>query len=195
MTTTLEKIHAAGAAGRLLPETVANLAAWLDAGLPPWAAASIDELVARETWGELNDRFYRYLEFGTGGMRGRTIGAIAARAETGTPGALGAPEHPAVGSNLLNDFTLVRATIGLYRYVHGHLAKTGRYDPPKLVIAHDVRYFSRHFCELAASTWSRPRRRGLHLQRPALDAATQLLGAVAEGPLRRGHHRQPQSAP
>jgi phosphoglucomutase len=153
--TTLGKIRAAGAAGQLLPHAVENLAAWLDAGLPPWAAASIDELVAREAWGELNDRFYRYLEFGTGGMRGRTIGVIAARAETGAPGPLGAPEHPAVGSNLLNDFTLVRATIGLYRYVHGHLAKTGRYDPPKLVIAHDVRYFSRHFCALAASTWSR----------------------------------------
>jgi phosphoglucomutase len=35
------------------------------------------------------------------------------------------------------------------------LATAGRYDAPKLVIAYDVRHFSRHFCELAASTWSR----------------------------------------
>ena len=153
--TVLEKIHAAGQAGQLLPSAVENLTAWLDAALPSWAAASIDELVASGAWSELNDRFYRYLEFGTGGMRGRTIGVVATRAETGQPGSQGTPEHPAIGSNMMNDFTVVRATTGLYRYVHGHLAKTGRYDAPKLVIAHDVRHFSRHFCELAASTWSR----------------------------------------
>ncbi len=153
--TTLEKIRAAAQNGRLLPAAVENLTAWLAASLPPWAAESLDELAEREEWGELNDRFYRYLEFGTGGMRGRTIGVVTTRAETGRPGPLGTPGHPGVGSNLLNDFTLVRATIGLYRYVHGYLAQAGRYDAPKLVIAHDVRHFSRHFCELAASTWSR----------------------------------------
>ncbi len=153
--TPLENIQAAGAAGRLLPEAVRNLSAWIDARLPAWAEASIGELVAREAWGELNDRFYRYLEFGTGGMRGRTIGVMTAQAEMGRPGPLGTPEHAAVGSNLLNDFTLVRAVVGLYRYVHGRLARDKRYDAPKLVIAHDVRHFSRHFCELAASTWSR----------------------------------------
>ena len=153
--TTLEKIRAAGQAGQLLPSAVENLTAWLDAALPPWAVASIDELVTREAWSELNDRFYRYLEFGTGGMRGRTIGVVATQVETGQVGPLGTPEHPGVGNNMMNDFTVVRATIGLYRYVHGYLAKVGRYDAPKLVIAHDVRHFSRHFCELAASTWSR----------------------------------------
>jgi phosphoglucomutase len=103
----------------------------------------------------VNDRFYRYLEFGTGGMRGRTIGVVPTAAETGTPGPLGTPAHAGVGNNMMNDFTVARATIGLYRYVRGHLARTERYDAPKLVIAHDVRHFSRHFCELAASTWSR----------------------------------------
>ena len=49
-------------------------------------------------------------------MRGRTIGALPTAAETGTPGPLGTPDHPSVGSNLLNDFTLIRATIGLFRY-------------------------------------------------------------------------------
>jgi phosphoglucomutase len=153
--TTIEAIRTAGAAGQLLPGAVENLNAWLDAALPSWAAAGIDELVARGAWGELNDRFYRYLEFGTGGMRGRTIGVVAAPSETGLPGPLGTPEHPGVGSNMMNDFTVVRATIGLYRYVHGYLSHGSRYDAPKLVIAHDVRHFSRHFCELAASTWSR----------------------------------------
>jgi len=153
--TVLEKIRAAGQAGQLLPSAVENLTVWLDADLPSWAAASIDELAAAGAWSELNDRFYRYLEFGTGGMRGRTIGVVTTSTETGQLELEGTPEHPAIGSNMMNDFTVVRATIGLYRYVHGYLAKNGRYDAPKLVIAHDVRHFSRHFCELAASTWSR----------------------------------------
>jgi phosphoglucomutase len=153
--TTLDQIRTAGTAGQLLPSTVENLTAWLDAGLPEWAIAAINELVARGAWGEINDRFYRYLEFGTGGMRGRTIAVVAASSETGQPDPLGTPAHAAAGSNLMNDFTVVRATIGLYRYVRGFLARADRYDAPKLVIAHDVRHFSRHFCELAASTWSR----------------------------------------
>jgi len=150
-----DTIRAAGAAGRLLPDTVRNLTAWLDARLPAWAEASIGELLAGEAWGELNDRFYRYLEFGTGGMRGRTIGVVTTAAEAGRPGPLGTPERAGVGSNLMNDFTVIRAVIGLYRYVHGQLARERRYDAPKVVIAHDVRHFSRHFCELAASTWTR----------------------------------------
>ena len=47
----------------------------------------------------------------------------------------------------------MRATIGLFRYVENYLKETGSYDLPRFVIAHDVRHFSRHFCELAASTW------------------------------------------
>ncbi|MEX2043843.1 MAG: phospho-sugar mutase, partial [Opitutus sp.] len=102
----------------------------------------------------MNDRFYRHLEFGTGGMRGRTIGVVATAAETGTPGPGGSPEHAAIGSNMMNDFTLIRATIGLFRYTKSYLASKGGTEPPKLVIAHDVRHFSRHFCVLAASTWT-----------------------------------------
>ncbi len=154
--TTLEKITAAGRSGDLLPSTVENLTAWLGAGLPAWFTASVDELVGKSAWGELNDRFYRYLEFGTGGMRGRTIGVVSTAAEQGSSGASGgSPAHAAAGCNVLNDFTLVRAVVGLYRYVHAHLEQSGRPDAPKLVIAHDVRHFSRHFCELAASVWTR----------------------------------------
>ncbi len=153
---TLEKITAAGASGQLLPDTVKNLQAWLGAGLPDWFAASVDELVDQGAWGELNDRFYRYLEFGTGGMRGRTIGVISTRAEQGESGAAGnAPAHAAAGCNVLNDFTLIRAVLGLHRYVQAYLKVEGRAEAPRLVIAHDVRYFSRHFCELAASVWIR----------------------------------------
>lgn len=152
--TTLARIHAAVQAGHLLPGTAENLAAFLAAKLPAWAERSIDELVAQSAWGELNDRFYRFLEFGTGGMRGRTIGVVPTAAETGRLDERGSPEHAAVGSNLLNDFTLIRAVIGLYRYTARHLAQQGVQARPRLVIAHDVRHFSRHFSDLSASTWT-----------------------------------------
>ena len=141
--------------GKLLPAAAENLNAWLQAGLPDWAQQSLAELVERGEWSELNDRFYRYLEFGTGGMRGRTIGVKAAAAETGVINPQGSPAHANVGSNLLNDFTLLRAVIGLHRYVAKYLAAEKSVAKPKIVIAHDVRHFSRHFCELAASTWVR----------------------------------------
>jgi phosphoglucomutase len=150
-----ESIAAALSEGRLLPSAAENLRAFLGAGLPAWAEAAIEDLIGRKAWGELNDRFYRYLEFGTGGMRGRTIGSVAASVEIGEAGAAGAPEHAAVGSNMMNDFTLVRATIGLFRYTAATHRSRGLAGPVRLVIAHDVRYFSRHFCELAASTWTR----------------------------------------
>ncbi|MEO6873187.1 MAG: phospho-sugar mutase [Opitutaceae bacterium] len=152
--TTLEKIHAAATAKQLMPGAVENLGAFLDAKLPAWAVASIDELVAKEAWSELNDRFYRYLEFGTGGMRGRTIGVVPAKAETGQLSPIGTPEHAAIGSNMLNDFTLIRAVVGLFRYTKKYLGTRPDAARPKLVIAHDVRHFSRPFCELAASTWT-----------------------------------------
>ena len=150
----IKKIEAAGAAGSLLESTVVNLKKWASADfLPSWAGASIVELVENSEWDELNDRFYQNLAFGTGGIRGRTIGSVPAAAETGTLSEMGSPEHAAVGSNVLNDFNLVRATIGLFRYTKQYLKESGSYDLPRFVIAHDVRHFSRHFCELAASTW------------------------------------------
>ncbi|BET66841.1 phospho-sugar mutase [Opitutales bacterium ASA1] len=152
----LTRIETARKDGRLLASSAENLVAWIESGvLPTWAIDSLKELVEADAFAELNDRFYRYLAFGTGGMRGRTIGAVATKAETGTPSEKGTPEHPSVGSNLLNEFTVVRATIGLYRYTARWLQESGRFDRPKLVIAHDVRHFSRSFCELTASTWTR----------------------------------------
>lgn len=153
--TTLEQINAAAKAGQLMASSAENLALFLAAKLPAWAQASIDELVEKQAWGELNDRFYRFLEFGTGGMRGRTIGVVPAAAETGTLSTTGSPEHAAIGSNVLNDFTLIRAVVGLYRYTRKYQDSRGYAGKVKIVIAYDVRHFSRHFCELAASTWTR----------------------------------------
>ena len=149
-------VETARKSGQLLASAADNLNSWINSGvLPEWALASIQELLEDESYAELNDRFYRYLAFGTGGMRGRTIGRVSTKAETGTPSEKGTPEHPSVGSNMLNEFTVIPATIGLFRYTAAWLAKSGRYDRPKLVIAHDVRHFSRSFCELSASIWTR----------------------------------------
>ena len=152
----IEKIESAEATGALLQSTASNLKKWASADfLPEWVGASIKELIEKEEWEELNDRFYQTMVFGTGGIRGRTIGKVTASAETGTLSAQGTPEHAAVGTNVLNDFNLIRATVGMFRYVKQYLDESGRHDLPRFVIAHDVRHFSRHFCELAASTWSK----------------------------------------
>ncbi len=138
----------------LLASSRENLLSWIRGGfLPQWALESLHELVDAGAWEELNDRFFKNLSFGTGGMRGRTVGKTATSVEQG-----GGPEpvHPAVGANYLNDFNVLKATIGLFRYVDGFLKDAGRgHEVPVLVIGHDVRYFSRHFCELAASAWDR----------------------------------------
>jgi phosphoglucomutase len=149
-----ESIEAAAGEGKLMASSAANIAAYLDAGLPAWAGASLSELVAKSAWAELNDRFFRELEFGTGGIRGRTIGTVGTAAEAGR-GRDGVPEHAAIGTNMLNDFTLGRAVMGLFHYTKDYLAENGIRETPSLVIAHDVRFFSRHFCELAASIWVR----------------------------------------
>jgi len=152
----LEQIKDAGQRGDLLESAVENLGTWLNSDfLPEWAEKAINELVEAGEWAELNDRFYRNVKFGTGGIRCRTIGQVTPASEMGTPSPQGAPEHPAVGTNYLNDFQIIRATIGLYRHCLQHLAAEELFATPKLVIAHDVRHYSRHFCELAASTWSK----------------------------------------
>jgi phosphoglucomutase len=148
-----QSIQAAVAQGKLLNSAAQTIEAFRQAKLPQWASLSIDELIAQEAWQELNDRFYRFLEFGTGGMRGRTMGVVKAKAETGTLSASGSPDYAAIGSNMLNDFTLIRAVIGLYRYTAKVLVQRSVTTKPRIVIAYDVRHFSKHFCELAASTW------------------------------------------
>ncbi len=180
----LGKIRQAGKKGDLLESTVKNLEAWLEGGfLPEWAEASIGELVDREAWSELDDRFYQYMAFGTGGMRGRTIGGVVTAAEQGTAAAGETPEHPAVGPNVLNDLNVIRATVGVFRYTESYLARKGRFDIPTLVIAHDVRHFSRHLCELSASTWARLGGRAFIFpgprSTPQLSFSVRYLGATA----------------
>jgi phosphoglucomutase len=91
-----------------------------------WLAPEFDENVRKEinalletgAWEELTDRFYRDLEFGTGGMRG----VLAA------------------GTNRMNEYVVRMTTQGLAEYV---LAQGG--DSPSGVIACDSRHKSASF--------------------------------------------------
>lgn len=141
--------------GHLFESTAKNLAVFFGTNqLPEWIVLSIDELVNKEMWEELNDRFYANLTFGTGGMRGRTIGKIIASAELGKSKKGETPSYAAVGTNNLNEINVMRATKALFQYVKQWLAEMGVLEQPRLVVAHDVRHFSRRFSELVAFAWS-----------------------------------------
>jgi phosphoglucomutase len=113
--------------------------------------AAIDELIELKAWTELNDRFFKTLAFGTGGLRGRTIGRIVTRAERGTSGESDpCPQYPCVGTNAMNFYSVSRATQGLVNYLKKHLHATLPGSRPSLAVAHDTRFFSRPFAELVA---------------------------------------------
>ena len=77
---------------------------------------------------EIEDRFYKDLEFGTAGLRG----IIAA------------------GTNRINIYTVRRATFGLANYI---LKNTTKEEQERgVVIAHDNRFMSKEFCIEAANT-------------------------------------------
>ena len=78
---------------------------------------SLEELSNNNHWEELNDRFHSNLAFGTGGMRGRTIGKIITNSEKGLCKDGETPNFAAVGSNTLNELTLLRATKALFVYI------------------------------------------------------------------------------
>ena len=71
---------------------------------------------------ELEDRFYKDLEFGTGGLRG-IIGA---------------------GSNRMNIYTVSKATQGFANYLNN------RFENPSVAIAYDSRNMSKEFAKSAA---------------------------------------------
>lgn len=143
------------ACGLLLESACKNICEWVESGiLQDWALSSVLELFEGKFYEELNDRFFKTIEFGTGGMRGRTIAKNKASFELGSVSSQGTPEHAAVGSNCMNDINVARATMGLFAYCKKWCDENSL-GAPKLVIAHDVRHFSRYFCELAASVWSK----------------------------------------
>ena len=111
---------------------------------------SVNELAWNLDWQELNDRFYQTLAFGTGGLRGRTIGKIVTAAERGNAREGERPEFPCVGTNAMNFFNVNRATRGLVAYLHDRNRREQISAKPKIVIAYDPRFFSKEFAELSA---------------------------------------------
>jgi phosphoglucomutase len=150
MTETLDRITAAVADGKLLPASAANIRSLLTQSSNPIASLSVAELVERGEWKELDDRFFRTLAFGTGGLRGKSIGVIVTEAERGSGGPNGRPQHPCVGTNAMNFYNLSRATQGLVAYVQDWHSQSGRAGRPSICIAHDTRHFSREFAEFVA---------------------------------------------
>jgi phosphoglucomutase len=147
MSVTEESLTAAVHAGSLLESARNNILALLGGTTSPVAALAIQELVLAGEWQELNDRFFKTLAFGTGGLRGRTIGQVITQAEQGAGEPNDRPEHPCVGTASMNFYNLSRAVRGLIAYVKKF---TGSDRKPILVFAHDTRHFSRDFAEFCA---------------------------------------------
>ncbi|WP_315168881.1 phospho-sugar mutase [Metaclostridioides mangenotii] len=79
---------------------------------------------------EIQDRFYKDLEFGTGGLRG-VVGA---------------------GTNRMNVYTVRRATLGVANYVLNTYGEIGK--SKGVVIAHDPRIMSKEFSKEVATTFA-----------------------------------------
>jgi phosphomannomutase len=104
-----------------------NLATWLSPFFDDDTKQTIEQLQSTNP-DELNDSFYKNLEFGTGGMRG-VMG---------------------VGTNRINKYTLGKNTQGLSNYLH----QTYPNQPIKVVIAFDCRHNSQFFAKIVADVFS-----------------------------------------
>ncbi len=140
-------LQAAVADAKLLESSYRNIVALLDGTTSEVPEKVVSELVAGGHWEELNDRFFRTLAFGTGGLRGRTVGRVVTLAEEGNGGPNGRPEHPCVGTAAMNYYNVSRAVRGMIAYTKEIV---GPERKPVLVFAHDTRHFSRSFAELCA---------------------------------------------
>ena len=77
------KIERRVADGQLMESSVKNIRSLLAGSTTDLYLNSVNQLADSCEWSELNDRFYQTLAFGTGGLRGRTIGKIVTSAERG----------------------------------------------------------------------------------------------------------------
>jgi len=100
---------------------------WLTPTFDSETQSEIQNLIASNQ-AELADRFYKDMEFGTGGMRG-VMGA---------------------GTNRINKYTLGRATQGLSNYLIDNISK----EEIKVVIAYDCRHNSKKFAKIVADVLS-----------------------------------------
>jgi phosphoglucomutase len=144
------KIERAVADGQLRASTAKNIQMLLGGAPSDIYRRSTEELLNGNEWSQLNDRFYQTLAFGTGGLRGRTIGKIVTTAERGNAREGERPEFPCAGTNAMNFFNINRATRGLVAYVQDWNRRQEISAKPRIVIAHDPRFFSKEFAEVAA---------------------------------------------
>jgi phosphoglucomutase len=100
---------------------------WLTSTFDAETQKEINELITNDS-NDLTDRFYKDMEFGTGGMRG-VMGA---------------------GTNRINKYTLGRATQGLSNYLIENVKK----EQHSVVIAYDCRHNSKKFAKIVADVLS-----------------------------------------
>lgn len=91
-----------------------------------------NELLSIEDEKEIEDRFYKDLEFGTGGLRG-IMGA---------------------GSNRMNKYTVARASLGLANYFNSKKKDGATAEKCKIAIAYDSRNNSEFFAKTAAVVYA-----------------------------------------
>jgi len=129
---------------------------WMEGDFDPETKVQVKELMEQNP-SELEDAFYRNLEFGTGGLRG-IMGA---------------------GTNRMNKYTVGMATQGLANYILGHC----KGEDLKVVVSFDSRNNSREFARITSEVLSA---NGLHVflfdgirPTPEMSYAVRLKGAVA----------------
>ena len=103
----------------------ANVCTWLNGSYDEETKQAIRDMIENNP-NELNESFYRNLEFGTGGLRG-IMG---------------------VGTNRMNKYTVAMATQGLANYVKKCFPNA---NPIKAAVSHDSRNHSREFAEITAN--------------------------------------------
>lgn len=145
-----DQLQAAATSGQLLAASHDNIRALLAASDNPLYRASIEELATAGKWEELNDRFFQALKFGTGGLRGRTIGRNVTKAERGNAAEDQRPDHPCVGTNAMNFYNVSRATRGLVAYIKNYRANAKLTGKPSIVFSHDTRHYSPEFAKFCA---------------------------------------------
>lgn len=137
-------LNEAAGNGQIKSSTLENIREMIDGSSDSRYEAVISELAQGEYWTELDDRFFRKLAFGTGGLRGRTIGEIVTPSEMGEATEGDRPDYPCVGTNALNNYNITRATLGLVRHL---LAQNEGGERPSIALARDTRHYGKEFAE------------------------------------------------
>lgn len=117
----LEKVQ-----GNVSPAAVANIDKWLNEPKYQEYASEVEQMIRDERWSELEDAFFKDVEFGTGGRRGTT----------------------GVGSNRINRITIGESAQALCEYI-ARIDETAAQKG--VVIACDTRLSSKELSEFTAS--------------------------------------------